>query len=343
MLARQAQEANPAGQQEEDDDDDDNDEDDDDHDDDLEPFADGRDTVDGDGTDPASEAPVTNSGNQETASDPGTEDELQSVGDASPGGDSISSSGTYASASEAAVATGGSAFSSPQQGRPGGDESLHVDVGMTPPRPPGGPSGAAAVSPPPPPQQPPYSVAGAASAPGLSQGLSMGVGSALAAVAAATVAAGQRVATTASDAARAAAAAGGGGGAAPAPVPEPPRLKALVALLRKLGVPVLELAFFPAEQRSWLVVSDPNEAARGALSAIHALKSTLAPPHPISEVCEARSAAAAGGAEGAAMAAMAELIASGEDHGRDGRGRKLRLRWGALGPEDMDALLQVRR
>lgn len=104
---------------------------------------------------------------------------------------------------------------------------------------------------------------------------------------------------------------------------------------------MLELAFFPAEQRSWLVVGDPSEAVRAALGAIHALRNTLAPPYPISEVCEARRAAAAEGAEEEVMAAMAELIASGEDHGRDGRGRKLRLRWGALKPEDMDALLQV--
>ncbi|CAN0440222.1 unnamed protein product, partial [Ectocarpus sp. 12 AP-2014] len=131
------------------------------------------------------------------------------------------------------------------------------------------------------------------------------------------------------------------GGGAPGPAPaEPPRLKVLVTVLRRLGVPVLELAFFPQEQRPWLVVGDPNEASRGALGAIHALKSTLAPPYPISEACEARRAVAAEGAEGAAMAAMAEMIASGEDHGRDGRGRKLRLRWGALSPEDMDALLQ---
>lgn len=167
----------------------------------------------------------------------------------------------------------------------------------------------------------------------------------MSAVAAAAVAAGQRAAEAATAPAAATASAtaalAAAAAAAPGPVPEPPRLKALVAVLRRLGVPVLELAFFPAEQRSWLVVSDPNEAARGALGAIHALRNTLAPPYPISKVCEARRAAAPEGAEGEAMAAMAELIASGEDHGRDGRGRKLRLRWGALKPEDMDALLQV--
>lgn len=123
------------------------------------------------------------------------------------------------------------------------------------------------------------------------------------------------------------------------PVLEPARLKGLVDVLQRLGVPVLELAFFSEEQRSGLVVRDPNEAARGALHAIHALKDVLAPPYPISEACEARRVRA--GAAEAAAAAVAALIASGEDHGRDGRGRKLRLRWGALEAADMDALVQV--
>ncbi|CAN0280307.1 unnamed protein product, partial [Scytosiphon promiscuus] len=207
MLARQAQESNPTGQTEEDDD-----EDEDDDDDDVEGFVDGRDTAgsgDGpgdDGTEPGPEA-VTSSGGLEGAADRGAEDELQSVGDASPSGDSVSSSGTYASATGtpeavgaagAASATGGSAFSSPtRQGRPG-VESPPIDVGTAPPRPPG----SSAAAPPPPP--PPSAAATGASAP---QGLSMGVGSALTAVAAAAVAAGQRVATTASEQATAAASA----------------------------------------------------------------------------------------------------------------------------------------
>ena len=102
-------------------------------------------------------------------------------------------------------------------------------------------------------------------------------------------------------------------------------------------MPVLELAFFPAEQRPLLVIADPNEAARGALGAIHALRGTLVPPYPISEACEVRRS----GTSEEATSALAALIASGEDHARDGRGRKLRLRWGALEPADMDALLQV--
>lgn len=107
--------------------------------------------------------------------------------------------------------------------------------------------------------------------------------------------------------------------------------------MRRLGVPVLELAFFPEEQRSRLVVREPNEAARGALHAIHTLKDALAPPYPISEACEARRTRT----DANAAATVAALIASGEDHGRDGRGRKLRLRWGALEDADMDALVQV--
>lgn len=122
-----------------------------------------------------------------------------------------------------------------------------------------------------------------------------------------------------------------------APVPEPPRLKGLVSVLRRLGVPVLELAFFKQEDHSRLVVTDPNDAARGALLAIHALSKTLKPQYPIAEACEARRLAT-GGEAGAAMRA---LIESGMDHVRDSFGRKLRLRWGAMESTDMDALIQV--
>lgn len=122
-----------------------------------------------------------------------------------------------------------------------------------------------------------------------------------------------------------------------APVPEPPRLKGLVNVLRRLGVPVLELAFFKQEDHSRLVVTDPNDAARGALLAIHALSKTLKPQYPIAEACEARRLAA-GGEAGAAMRA---LIESGQDHARDSFGRRLRFRWGALDSADMDALIQV--
>lgn len=126
--------------------------------------------------------------------------------------------------------------------------------------------------------------------------------------------------------------------AVPVVVQETQQLKELVGVLRRLGVPVLELAFFPENQRSTLVVSEANEAARGALHATHALLKTLAPPYPISEACEARRL----GVRAGAAATMAALIMRGEDHGRDSRGRKLRLRWGALEPTDMDVLLKVR-
>lgn len=122
------------------------------------------------------------------------------------------------------------------------------------------------------------------------------------------------------------------------PVPEPTRLKGLMGVLRRLGLPVLELAFFPKEERSRLVVRDPNEAARDGLHIIHAFKDASAPPYPISKSCEAVRVRETGPA---AAAALAALILSGEDHGRDARGRKLRLRWGALDAADMNALVQV--
>lgn len=277
----------------------------------------------------------------EASSGVGSEDELESVGDASL--DLLT-----AHSPEAAAASASATTASPQgqhqgqgqaHGLPAG-ANASVVAGM-PPGPPGPPSQPLAnVAPPPPPSAAAVAAGAGAGAPRAQQ--QQGLVSALSAVAAAAVAAGQRAADVAAPAAPApASATARAAAAAPGPVPEPPRLKTLVAVLRRLGVPVLELAFFPTEQRSWLVVSDPNEAARGALAATHALRNTLAPPYPISEACEARRAAAVEGAEGEAMAAMAELIASGEDHARDGRGRKLRLRWGALKPEEMDALLQV--
>lgn len=122
-----------------------------------------------------------------------------------------------------------------------------------------------------------------------------------------------------------------------APVPEPPRLKGLVSVLRRLGVPVLELAFFKQEDHSRLVVTDPNDAARGALLAIHALSKTLKPQYPIAEACEARMLAT-GGEAGAAMKA---LIESGQDHSLNSFDRRLRFRWGALDSADMDALIHV--
>lgn len=126
----------------------------------------------------------------------------------------------------------------------------------------------------------------------------------------------------------------------PEPVPEPARLKGLVRVLRRLGVPVLELAFFPEEMRPQLVVRDPNEAARGALHVLHAVKDALAPPYPISEACE--SSRGVGSYRTEVPEAVRALMEKGEDHGRDGRGRKLRLRWGALDQSDMDTLVQVR-
>lgn len=126
------------------------------------------------------------------------------------------------------------------------------------------------------------------------------------------------------------------------PVPEPVRLKCLMTVLRRLGVPVMELAFFPKQERSALVVRDPNEVARCALHATHALKGTFHPGYPISDACEAGVGGGARSRGDEATAALAALIASGEDHGRDSSGRKLRLRWGALSSADMDALVRVR-
>ena len=326
----QAREAHPA--ESDDDDDDDNDDGDEDGDED----GDLLDLAGGDDADGFERAGAAGGGaGGAAASDPGAEDELESVEDASL--DVAASPEASASASAASVA------SNPQEQQQGQAHPAGANVSGTPPGAPSQPL--ASVTPPPPPSAAAVAAGAGAGAPRPQP--QQGLASALSAVAAVAAAAGQRAVEAAAPApatgrAAAAAAAAAAAGAAPGPVPEPPRLKTLVAVLRRLGVPVLELAFFPAEQRSWLVVSDPNEAARAALGAVHALRNTLAPPYPISEVCEARRAAAAEGAEGAAMAAMAELIASGEDHGRDGRGRKLRLRWGALKPEDMDALLQVR-
>lgn len=142
-------------------------------------------------------------------------------------------------------------------------------------------------------------------------------------------------------------AAGGAGGSAaasaPETVPEPACLKALARVLRRLGVPVLELAFFRQQDRPSLVVRDPNDAARGSLHALHAVKDSLAPSYAISRACEA---GVERGSERSTQLAtregLAALLESGEDHGRDARGRKLRLRWGALSSEDMDTLVQVR-
>ena len=163
--------------------------------------------------------------------------------------------------------------------------------------------------------------------------LSLGVGAAAMAV----IAEAMGVAPSPEAAGSAAAEASAAGASSLGPVPEPARLKGLVSVLRRLGVPVLELAFFPEEQRPNLVVRDPAEAARGALHAIYALRNTQAPQYPISEACEARCLTA-GGEAGEAMKTM---IASGEDHARDSYGRRLRLRWGALESADMDALVQV--
>lgn len=328
----QARETHPA---ESDDDDDDDDVDEDEgEDDDLLDLANGKEDVVG-GENGAGTAGGT-------ASDigDGGEDELESVGDASLDLAASPEATTTATAAYGLV----SATARPQeqqqaQGRPTGSNASAV--AGTPPIPQGPPSQALVSVAPPPPPGAAAVAAGAGAGAGVpsqpQQRPQQGFASAVAAVAAAAVAVGQRAAEAVAPAAATASATARAAAAAPGPVPEPPRLKTLVAVLRRLGVPVLELAFFPAEQRSWLVVSDPNEAARSALGAIHALRNTLAPPYPISEVCEARRAAVAEGA----MAAMAELIASGEDHGRDWRGRKLRLRWGALKGGDMDALLQV--
>ncbi|CAN0455463.1 unnamed protein product, partial [Discosporangium mesarthrocarpum] len=67
----------------------------------------------------------------------------------------------------------------------------------------------------------------------------------------------------------------------PQPIAEPPRLKALMKVLQRLGAPVLELAYFPPAERGGIVTREPNEAARGALQTLHALRDTLAPPYSI--------------------------------------------------------------
>lgn len=131
---------------------------------------------------------------------------------------------------------------------------------------------------------------------------------------------------------------GGSVAARARPVPEPSRLQGLMGVLRRLGLPVLEMAFFPKEERSRLAVTHPKEAARDGLRIIHAFKDVLAPPYPISEACEALRVRELGPV---AAAALAALIVSGEDHGRDGGGGKLRLRWGALDAADLNALVQV--
>lgn len=248
--------------------------------------------------------------------DSGTDSELQSVGDASPGVVNRRND----EADVGADRSGGIPPPRPSFGH-AGDNAPGDD--RTPPRLPAPSPQAEAnvaedIPPPPPAQQGP-------------QGL---VAGAVAAVAAA-VAGGSGA--LARGGAQAVAAAVPPVVAPPVSVPEPPRLKGLVTVLKRLGVPVLELAFFPREQRPSLVVQDPNEAARGALHATHAIKAALAPPYPISEACEGTRRRISDEAQ----ANMRELIASGNDHGRDNSGRKLRLRWGALSSEDMDALLQV--
>lgn len=126
-------------------------------------------------------------------------------------------------------------------------------------------------------------------------------------------------------------------------VPEPVRLKRLVAVLRRLGVPVLELAFFPEQERPGFVIREPNEAARAALHATHSLRNTAHPGYPISDACEAAIGRGWEGVRTAeAVGIAAAIVKAGEDHARDSRGRKLRLRWGALDATDMDNLVLVR-
>lgn len=125
-------------------------------------------------------------------------------------------------------------------------------------------------------------------------------------------------------------------------VEEPTRLKRLVAVLRRLGVPVLELAYFPASQRRGLVVREANEAARAALEATHALRNTIHPGYPISEACDAQIGKTPEGVRSAEAVRVSQaIVEKGEDHAVDSRGRKLRLRWGALDSSEMDALVMV--
>ncbi|CAN0026003.1 unnamed protein product, partial [Choristocarpus tenellus] len=110
----------------------------------------------------------------------------------------------------------------------------------------------------------------------------------------------------------------------------------LIAVLRRLGAPVLELAYFPPGERASIVIREPNEASRGALNALSALRETLAPPYSIAE-----SGRSGEGGEEVGREGKDEVGTDvGDGHALDSRGRRLRLRWNALGPDDLDALVQ---
>jgi len=98
------------------------------------------------------------------------------------------------------------------------------------------------------------------------------------------------------------------GNAAEAHARDNPRSRRLRQQLHTLGCPVLELAFFPKEQVSALVLSDDQTVTRAVLTSLYDLRSAPNPVYPLAD----------------GVGTVTE---------------NLRLRWGSLTAEDLDHML----